>query len=180
MPKEIEAADQFLISKIISISIIELLSEYIDNEEDIKVKWPNDIFYKNKKIAGILIENTINGNNLTSSICGIGININQCEFGDIETAISLKSIINENVNLEYALVRLINIISKNLENYENNELFDENYRAKMLFIDKARRYIYKGKNIEATIEGVDRFGRLIIRYGSCEIVCNHGQIDFNL
>ena len=72
-----EARCQFLISQIISLAIKEELSSYT---EDISIKWPNDIYWKEKKICGILIENDLMGRNICQSIAGIGININQEEF----------------------------------------------------------------------------------------------------
>lgn len=72
-----EARCQFLISQIISLAIKEELSTYT---EDISIKWPNDIYWKEKKICGILIENDLMGRNICQSIAGIGININQEEF----------------------------------------------------------------------------------------------------
>ncbi len=65
-----------------------------NNENDFKVKWANDILYKNQKIAGILIENTLKGTHIAQSIVGIGININQMIF-DTPTATSLLKITND-------------------------------------------------------------------------------------
>lgn len=76
-PDFLEARCQFLISQIISLAIKEELSTYT---EDISIKWPNDIYWKEKKICGILIENDLMGRNICQSIAGIGININQEEF----------------------------------------------------------------------------------------------------
>lgn len=76
-PVFLEARCQFLISQIISLAIKEELSTYT---EDISIKWPNDIYWKEKKICGILIENDLMGRNICQSIAGIGININQEEF----------------------------------------------------------------------------------------------------
>lgn len=69
-----EARCQFLISQIISLAIKEELSTYT---EDISIKWPNDIYWKEKKICGMLIENDLMGRNISQSIAGIGVNINQ-------------------------------------------------------------------------------------------------------
>ena len=76
-PTFLKARRQFLLSQIISLAIKEELQRYVSN---ISIKWPNDIYWKEKKICGILIENDLMGRNICQSIAGIGININQEEF----------------------------------------------------------------------------------------------------
>lgn len=76
-PKFLEARRQFLISQIVSLAIKEELDTYT---EDISIKWPNDIYCKDNKICGMLIENDLMGRNISQSIAGIGININQESF----------------------------------------------------------------------------------------------------
>ena len=76
-PSTLPANMPFVISEMISLCVKYTLDKYIP---DITVKWPNDIYHKDKKIAGILIENTIHQEKVTQSIIGIGININQTEF----------------------------------------------------------------------------------------------------
>ena len=76
-PEFLEARRQFLISQIVSLAIKEELDTYTD---DVSIKWPNDIYWKEKKICGILIENDLMGRNISQSVAGIGININQEAF----------------------------------------------------------------------------------------------------
>ena len=76
-PEFLEARRQFLISQVISLAIKEELDTYTT---DISIKWPNDIYWKEKKICGMLIENDLMGRNISQSIVGIGININQEAF----------------------------------------------------------------------------------------------------
>ena len=76
-PTALEANKQFYLSMLTTISIIDALSKYTDN---FCVKWPNDIYWKDKKIGGILIENELEGKYITQSIIGIGLNVNQEEF----------------------------------------------------------------------------------------------------
>ena len=89
-PNKIEPAEQFLISQLVSLGIKKTLDTFTD---DITIKWPNDIYWKDKKIAGILIENVLQGKNIKFSIIGIGININQTEFvSNAPNPVSLKQI----------------------------------------------------------------------------------------
>ena len=80
-PEFLEARRQFLISQIVSLAIKEELDTYTD---DVSIKWPNDIYWKEKKICGILIENDLIGRNISRSIAGIGI-ILCCAFSLIIT-----------------------------------------------------------------------------------------------
>lgn len=73
----VQAYDQQVISQITSLALVDLLAAH---EIEAKIKWPNDIYVGNKKICGILIENTVLGKWMTSSIIGIGLNVNQRSF----------------------------------------------------------------------------------------------------
>ncbi|MDL2221505.1 biotin--[acetyl-CoA-carboxylase] ligase [Parabacteroides sp. OttesenSCG-928-N08] len=73
-PDVIPANQQFLISQIAALSIKKMLDKYT---ADIRIKWPNDIYWRDKKIAGMLIENDLTGYAIYRSIIGIGINVNQ-------------------------------------------------------------------------------------------------------
>ena len=76
-PHEIPIHEQFVLSEIASLSIKNILAKYTDG---ISVKWPNDIYWNDRKIAGILIENSLKKNEINYSIIGIGLNINQTIF----------------------------------------------------------------------------------------------------
>ncbi len=69
---------QFFLNQTISLAVFDLLAKYFPNKT--KIKWPNDIYINDKKIAGILIQNAISRMHLRSSVIGIGININQETF----------------------------------------------------------------------------------------------------
>ena len=73
----VAAREQFVLTEITSLSIVEFLSRHGIKA---KIKWPNDIYVGDKKICGVLIENSLRGENLSSSIIGIGLNINQRNF----------------------------------------------------------------------------------------------------
>ena len=102
-PTCIPANRQFLISQIAALSVKETLDLYTDH---VTVKWPNDIYWKDKKICGMLIENDLSGHNLYCSIIGIGINLNQAVFrGDAPNPVSLFQIIGKEVDREEVLDR---------------------------------------------------------------------------
>lgn len=79
-PSFLAIKEQFLISQIISLSIKEELDQY---EKNFSIKWPNDIYWKEYKIGGILIENNLTDDSISESIIGVGININQPVFNSL-------------------------------------------------------------------------------------------------
>jgi len=95
----------FLFSEAIGLGIKETLDAYTDG---ITVKWANDIYYQEKKIAGILIENELTGNAYTSSVVGIGLNINQERFfSAAPNPVSLKQITGKDWDTETLLKEMI-------------------------------------------------------------------------
>ena len=74
---KVKAYDQFVISEIVSLSVVDFLSSYGISA---RIKWPNDIYVGDRKISGILIEHSVTGDSLSSSVVGIGLNINQRNF----------------------------------------------------------------------------------------------------
>lgn len=108
-PTFVEARQQFVLSQLISLSIQEELAQYTD---DISIKWPNDIYWREKKICGILIENDLSGTRIGRSIAGIGININQQAFhSDAPNPVSLQQITGQthdcNALLNGVMARII-------------------------------------------------------------------------
>ena len=101
-PQELMASDQFIISQLVSTAIKEVLDRYIP---DVSIKWPNDIYYQDKKIGGILIENDLSGYEVFQTIIGIGINVNQDLFlTNAPNPVSMYQITGE----EYDLDKLLN------------------------------------------------------------------------
>lgn len=81
-PKGLHPARQFVISEAVSLAIVKVLHSYLPCRcgESVSIKWPNDIYYGDRKICGILIENSITSTGINHSIVGIGINVNQERF----------------------------------------------------------------------------------------------------
>jgi BirA family biotin operon repressor/biotin-[acetyl-CoA-carboxylase] ligase len=100
---------QFYLNMMVCLSLSDLLTEYLHS--GILIKWPNDIYFKNKKICGILIQNILKGNHLENSILGMGININQQNFEN-EIAVSLRNITGEWYDLQQVLQRLSEILEE--------------------------------------------------------------------
>ena len=89
-PDFIDVKRQFRLSQVTAIALQETLSQYADG---ITIKWPNDIYWRDKKLCGTLIENDLTGHHITRSISGTGVNLNQMEFvSDAPNPVSLAQI----------------------------------------------------------------------------------------
>lgn len=95
-PHHIFIAEQFIISEIASLAVVKVLEQY---HKHFTIKWPNDIYWKDKKIAGMLIENSLTRDRINYSIVGIGVNVNQEKFtSDAPNPISLKQIVGKSID----------------------------------------------------------------------------------
>lgn len=109
-PTMVSPEDQFIISGFISLGISDFLKTIISG---CKIKWPNDIYAGDDKIAGILIENSITGSTLTSSVAGIGLNVNQEAFPEsIPNPVSLKVITGRDHDIGGCLEGLLKCLDK--------------------------------------------------------------------
>ncbi|MDR0429372.1 MAG: biotin--[acetyl-CoA-carboxylase] ligase [Tannerellaceae bacterium] len=108
-PTHILAGQQFVISQIASLAVKETLAEYT---ADISIKWPNDIYWKDRKISGMLIENDLAGQTIHCTIIGIGINLNQALFeSNAPNPVSLCQITRKKYDRRDVLVRFLHIFN---------------------------------------------------------------------
>lgn len=90
-PEGLHPARQFVISQAVSLAIADLVSHFV--AAPVSIKWPNDIYVDDRKICGILIENTITGTSIDRTIVGIGLNVNQTEFrSDAPNPVSMRQL----------------------------------------------------------------------------------------
>ena len=116
-PHQIPVDEMFAVSQLVSLAIKKTLDNYTN---DITIKWPNDIYWKDKKLGGILIENSLQGRKIKSVVIGIGLNINQKEFlSDAPNPVSLLQITGKRQNRK---VILTSICEKILKLYNNLDL----------------------------------------------------------
>ena len=178
----LEAENQFKISQAVSVAIVETLSQFIDNQK-LFIKWPNDIYFGDKKLAGILIQNTIEGKMMGITIIGIGLNVNQIEFSkDIPNPVSLRMISGLEYNLGNLLNQLITKIKTNVESLRFNEKSDE---INQKYISKSYRfgiwsdYYYQNQVKSMIIKGFDKYGRLLLQdKEGVAIVCDVKELQF--
>lgn len=117
-PKHISIQNQFILSQITSIAIVTILKQYADF---FSIKWPNDIYWKDKKIGGILIENSLLRDKIEKSIVGIGLNINQEKFfSNAPNPIALKQITGEEMDVNLLLNTIHNEIIELYNSADSN------------------------------------------------------------
>ncbi len=161
-PDFLNPAGQFYISKIVSIAIAEWLKPQTN---EIFIKWPNDIYIRNKKIAGILIETSVMGSRLHSAVAGIGLNLNQTKFSEnIPNPVSLKTVTGKDYDIKntaFEIRELFMFWYKNLEKGEF-DLIDKLYHKNLFRINEWALYKKNDKTFEARITGTESSGHLIL------------------
>lgn len=162
-PNNVEIINQFLLSKMVSVAIAEVLSEIVIGTS---IKWPNDIYVSEKKICGILIENSIMGHTLSQTIIGIGLNVNQLQF--LSDAPNPTSIANEKgveVDKEWLLMQLLARINHYNEALNNGhyELISKSYFNHLYRKNGFHNYSDESGDFEAEIMDVLDYGYLILR-----------------
>lgn len=162
-PTGIPANEQFIISRMVSLAIKNTLDQFAD---DIRIKWPNDIYWKERKIAGILIENSLQGKIIENSIIGIGLNLNQQIFPtELPNPVSLRQITATEQDKNYILDLLLKeffLLYRSLQQGEKQVIEDEY----MLDLYRANGYYwYEDANgrFQAEIDNVLPSGHLVLR-----------------
>ena len=155
------AEKQFLLSEAVPLGIVEVLDKLLPVEK-LSIKWPNDIYYENRKLAGILINSTIKANMMGISIIGIGLNVNQMQFQDWPThPISLKLIMGKEYALQPLLEQIAEHIIIKVEQLKADPTTIEQDYLKRLFRYRTwADYEVGGKVLRLFMTGIDPFGRL--------------------
>jgi BirA family biotin operon repressor/biotin-[acetyl-CoA-carboxylase] ligase len=145
--------------------------------DSLKIKWPNDIYYGNRKLGGMLIENMIQGGQIKNAIVGIGLNINQEKFPDyLPNATSVKQILQQ----DYDLKTLLSDICRHIEAYYLNlkagkTLFvRETYLTRLYWLNEQKEYKSKDGQFAGTIKNVRDNGILVVENN------NHEELEFSL
>lgn len=189
-PFPLRVSDQFKLSVSVAVSIHNFFSSYAGNET--KIKWPNDLYWRDRKAGGVLIENVVRSSqpavgsqqsaigNWQWAVVGIGININQTEFPpDLPNPVSLKQITgkaSKTVELAKELCEVFNrnycVLMENkfelLFNYYQEYLYKKNEKVKL----KKDNRVF-----ETTIKGVSEIGQLITQH-SIEERFEFGEVEW--
>ena len=175
-PSFLNPREQFHLNKAISLAIYDIVSQFVSANEAlslrgtkqtgvVSIKWANDIYIKDKKVAGILIQNSLSGANIQSSIIGIGLNINQLHFPNLPHATSLKIETGKDFDLMEIIEKVCQSIEHRylqLKTRNFNKIHDE-YISKLYRWGEDALYQYPdGTYFQGKIVGVNEAGKLCI------------------
>ena len=169
---------QFNISMLISLGVYDYLNQHTSN---VSIKWPNDIYVGNKKIAGILIEHSIMGSVLSHSICGIGLNVNQSKFlSDAPNPISLINCTGEEYDLNEELTKLLACIEKRYFQLEDGYLenLESDYLNSLYWRYEKHQFSDENGIFEGVIVGISELGQLRIEVDGVERIYNFKEVSF--
>ncbi|MDR0510809.1 MAG: biotin--[acetyl-CoA-carboxylase] ligase [Rikenellaceae bacterium] len=158
-PENFAAERQFMLSKIVALSIVEVLAKF---GVEARIKWPNDIYAGSRKIAGVLIENSVCGAQLTRSIVGIGLNVNQTAFDPAlpnPTSVALET--GREADLGHLLKELYITLMSMLRRGGGRSV-DRLYLEKLYLRGVPHRFTASGRSFEGVIRGVGDYGELLV------------------
>lgn len=173
VPEGLEIEDQFYLNKCIALAVRATVSDFVNDSVKTEIKWPNDILADGKKISGILIQNLLQGHKYKYSLVGIGINIMQTKWPEMDiqpTSVALNSskTIDKNEILhilfhhcDYFFHLLEKRDFEQIDHQYHQYLYNKGQNAKVTIFDQEETVV---------IRGVDKFGRICVdRKGNIEI-----------
>ncbi len=161
--KNLAAENVFMLNKAIAIALRSYLKA--QGIAEVKIKWPNDIYVGDKKIAGMLTFNSFLGNKLENSIIGLGLNMNQMRFRSLApNPVSLRQLTGIEYNLDSELQKLLKFIGQRLTQLEiaDYKALNSDYLRALYRINTSGHYKDKQGSFYGKIRGVDSYGRLYV------------------
>ncbi|MCO5248626.1 MAG: biotin--[acetyl-CoA-carboxylase] ligase [Chitinophagales bacterium] len=174
----LKVTEQFLLSMATCLSVYELLCEKVKDKK-IEIKWPNDVMIDRKKVCGILIENSIQGSTVLTSIIGIGLNVNQENFPGLTTASSM--ILNGyQGNVEETCIRLLEILEKNYLFLKSGqyEKIHQRYLQVLLGLNEELLFSDSLSSFKGSIQNVEKDGQLTIKTDDGTRKFYHKEVRF--
>ncbi|MEP2026346.1 biotin--[acetyl-CoA-carboxylase] ligase, partial [Reichenbachiella sp.] len=161
-PTLVSAQNQFQLHLISTLAIHNTLFPILG--KDLKIKWPNDIYYRNRKIGGILIENILKGPHIEFSIIGIGLNLNQTQFSNLH-ATSILDITGEELEINDLIEQVLIQLEKKYLELKNGQLkmLEAQYMRRLYLFDQESTYETAGRAFSGKIIGVNSNGLLQIQ-----------------
>ncbi len=179
-PEFLQIQHQFQLSQAISLAVRDFVAEHLG--DGVTIKWPNDIYVNDRKIAGILLQNSLHNNHIRSTVAGIGINVNQKTF--LSNPPNPTSFLLE-TNQESELIPLIHSLCQCVEHrylqLKSGKIFplQQDYLLHLYrFGTKSLFQRPSGEIFTGTIKGIDETGRLRIARQEVEEVFNLKEISF--
>ena len=168
-PTFVPIAEQFSVSEVVALSLVDMLSEY---GIEAKIKWTNDIYVGDKKLVGILIEHSLAATTLRRTVVGIGINVNQTEFDSaLPNPVSMAQLLGRRLEVEEVLQCFVKHLQRNYEILRCGENVALHNRYNGLLYRKNEYHIYalpSGEKFRAKIVGTAPSGALCLENESGE------------
>ena len=176
-PECLEAGKQFAVSMVIALGCLDFLSHYV---EGVTVKWPNDVYVGERKISGILIEHRVAGAHIQSSLCGIGVNINQERFlSDAPNPVSLFQLIGKEIPVERALEELLECIGKRYGQVYDYAALERDFLQVMYRRSGVFDWEDENGRFKASVTGINEYGQLVLKdTGGMERVYGFKEITY--
>lgn len=178
-PNFLAAEEQFYLNMAISLAVKDFCESL--QPDEIKIKWPNDIYWRNRKLGGILIENTISGANISSSVIGIGINVNQDVFDpELPNPVSLLQI----ANLPFKIESLLDGLSVFIEKYylqlrqRHFNFLDKGYTVALYRYQQTHEFKKGNQLLRGEINGVAKDGKLILHSNGKEMRFAFKELEY--
>jgi len=176
-PGFLKVNEQFSLTQITSLAVCDYLHDRLNTT--IKIKWPNDIMVGSKKICGILIENSLSGENLQNSVLGIGLNVNQ-EIFSLPSPTSMRQITGRWYEPGTELERLLETLEKRYLQLRSAQVpsLGKEYLERMYWLNEKRIFASQSGEFEGVIKGVDELGLLKIETDARELAFDLKEIRF--
>ena len=161
MPK-VNAREQFALSIVAALSVSDLLEGYgISNT----IKWPNDIYIRDRKICGMLLENSLSGTTVSSSIIGIGLNVNQTEFPpELINPTSIAAASGKRLDITDVLDDFLICFQRRFDSLSERDDLKKEYVSRLYRLDNVRRYhdFLTDTDFDGKIKGISDEGLLLV------------------
>ncbi|TAH41331.1 MAG: biotin--[acetyl-CoA-carboxylase] ligase [Bacteroidetes bacterium] len=164
-PSFVSIPDLFMVNKAISLGTSDLVKKMTG--EKVSIKWPNDIYHGDRKIAGILMENSLNTSQIQQCIVGIGLNVNQDDFPkELPNPTSLKLITGRKMDRDEVLNELCSCLEHRYLQLKRNEYadLDREFTNSLYRKDEWHLFISERVEFEGMIKGVDKRGRMLVMH----------------
>lgn len=160
-PDHLTIHQSFSLLCAVAVGVAGVLQTYTG--EEIKIKWPNDLYWQNRKLGGILIENIVKGNQFQWVVTGIGVNVLQKKFPDyLENPVSLKQITGKDTDIKTLALQIQEAVVKNTEQLQQHpSSFFKAYNEILFGKDDMVRLKQGVRVFETLIKGVNEFGELM-------------------
>lgn len=167
----------FGLSTAVALGCLDFFSKYVD--EKLTIKWPNDLYWADRKAGGVLIENVLKGENWQWAVIGIGININQTLFGEGLKAVSLSQITGKLYDVVVLAKELYNCVMNRVEGLSGKYYLLYLTEYNLHLFKKGEKVLLKKGNIrlETIIKEVNAYGQLVTE-DNIERVFNWGEVDW--